>query len=99
MRSYVLGFMIGAAFLIGNAWADDKAKVPQPPSCQERLNDATVLSNILSEDRNRKDVSIAKSQVLVLQLRQRNEQLEHQVIEMQKALAPKVEAPAEKPKE
>lgn len=78
------------------SFADDKAKSPPTPSCQERLNDATVLSNLLSEDRNRKDMSIAKAQVLVMQLRQRNEQLEQQLAALQKAAAPKVE---EKPKE
>lgn len=99
----MIPFLLAIMMVFGwaQAFADDKpVEKPKPPSCQDRLNDATVLSNILSEDRNRKDVSIAKMQVLVMQLRQRNDQLEHQVIEMQKALAPKVEAPpAEKPKE
>lgn len=99
----MIPFLVALLVLCGwaQASADDKPIAPKPPTCQERLNDATVLTNVLSEDRNRKDLSIAKSQVLVMQLRQRNEQLEHQLLEMQKALAPKVEAPpaAEKPKE
>lgn len=92
MRGLVMPMVIAVLFVAGVAIANDKAK---GPSCQEQLNDSTVLAHNLATDRNQKEKILANAQVMIMQLKQRNEQLEKQVAEMQKAVAPKVEKPKE----
>jgi hypothetical protein len=85
---FFLAMILSLMFLVGSVYADDKAK---GPSCQDQLNDASVLAHNLATDRNQKEKTLANAQVMIMQLRQRNEQLEKQVTEMQKAIAPKKE--------
>lgn len=66
------------------------AKPPQP-SCQEQLNDQTVLAHNVATDRSTKEIQLAKAQVKIYQLQDRNTQLEKQIAEMKKAIAPKAE--------
>lgn len=88
---WIAGLLIAMAVFIHGSivWAEEKAK---GPTCQEQLNDTSVLAHNLGNDRSQKEKQLASAQVTIMQLRQQNEQLTKHVQEMQKALAPKEKA-------
>lgn len=90
--SAILGVFVILLLIVPTVFAEDKPAPPKGPTCQEQLNDTTVLAHNLAQDRNQKEKTLANAQVMIMQLKQRNEQLEKQVADMQKALAPKEKA-------
>lgn len=86
----ILGIFVLVLLAVPVVFADEKpAAKPNGPTCQEQLNDTTVLAHNLAQDRNQKEKVLANAQVAIMQLKQQNEQLVKQVQDMQKALAPK----------
>ena len=94
--SAILGVFVIILLIVPTVFAEDKPVPPKGPTCQEQLNDATVLAHNRGQDREQKEKQLANAQVYIMQLKQRNEQLEKQVADMQKALAPKGEKAPEK---
>lgn len=91
MYLFILPVLFAASVLLGSSVLADEPQAPKGPTCQDQLNESSVLAHNLATERSTKEKMLASAQVAIMQLRQRNEQLEKQIAEMQKAVAPKKE--------